>query len=87
MKRNPHEMSSREPLAIRAAVVAALAAAVNLAVAFGLPWSVDQVAAALGFVNVASIAVVVVWSRGAITPVADPRDSNGTPLTPDATDY
>ena len=72
---------TREPLAIRAAIVAAVAALIDVAVAFGLDLSVDQVAALNAAVGLFATAVVVVWSRGAVTPVADPKDANGLPLT------
>jgi hypothetical protein len=75
---------NREPLAIRAAVVAALAALVNLAVAFGWDLTVDQVAALNTAVGLVASAVIVVWSRGAVTPLSDPRDDDGVPLVPDA---
>jgi len=71
---------SREPLAIRAAVVAAVAALINVAVAFGWNASVEQLAAVNGAVGVVSALVVVLWSRGKITPVDDPRDANGERL-------
>jgi hypothetical protein len=64
---------TREPLAVRGAVVAAIVAAVHLAVAFGWSLTGPQEAALLAFVDVASIAAVVVWTRGRVTPVADPR--------------
>lgn len=75
-------MSGREPLAIRAAVVAAVSSIVSLLVAFGVGWTPDQTAAIMAAVNALSIAIVVVWSRGTVTPVADPRDADGTPLKP-----
>ena len=66
-------MMEREPLAVRGAVVAALAALVNLAVLFGLDWSAEQVGAVNTAVGLMATAVVVVWSRGKVTPVDDPR--------------
>lgn len=76
---------TREPLAIRAAVVAAIAALINVAVAFGWNLSVDQVGALNAAVGLVATAGVVVWSRGAVTPVADPRAADGAPLVPEAT--
>ena len=73
-------MTSREPLMIRAAVVAAVAALINLAVAFGWNLTVDQVGALNAAVGLVATAVMVVWSRGTVTPVADPRDADGAPL-------
>lgn len=77
---------NREPLAVRAAVVAAISSVLSLAGAFGVGWTGEQTAAVMACVNAVSIAVVVVWSRGAVTPVADPRDSSGQPLV-SADDY
>lgn len=79
-------MSNREPLALRAAIVAAISSGLSLLVAFGIGWTPEQAAAIMACVNAVSIAVVVVWSRGSITPVADPRDAQGAPLVPEATD-
>lgn len=79
--------TTREPLAVRAAVVAAIAALINVAVAFGWDLSVDQVGALNAAIGLVATAVVVVWSRGTVTPVADPRDDNGEPLTPTGSDY
>ena len=79
---------SREPLAVRAAIVAAVAGLINVAVLFGWDLSVEQVGAINTAVGLVGTAVVVVWSRGAVTPLSDPRDSNGDPLTTDdAKDY
>ena len=72
----------REPLAVRAAIVAAITAVINVAVAFGANLSVDQVASLNAFIGLAATAVVVVWTRGAVTPLNDPRDDNGQQLVP-----
>ena len=73
-------MSSREPLAIRGALVALVAAIVNLVVAFGVNLNAEQVGAINAVVGLAATAVVVVWSRGTVTPVDDPKDADGKPL-------
>ena len=73
----------REPLAIRGAIVAALVAVVQVAIAFGAPISADQFAVLSVAINAAATAVGVVWSRGAVTPVADPHNDQGQPLTPE----
>lgn len=65
--------TSREPLAIRAAAVAVADALVHLLVVYGLQLTEDQVAATSGFLNLASILAVVLWTRGKVTPVDDPR--------------
>jgi len=79
-------MSTREPLAIRGAVVALVAAILNLIVAFGVNLTTEQVGAINAVVGLAATAVVVVWSRGAVTPVDDPRGTSGEPLAADPTD-
>lgn len=63
----------REPLAISGAVVAAILAIVQVAIAFGADIDPEQYAALSTALSTAAIAVVVVWSRGKVTPVADPR--------------
>lgn len=63
---------NREPLVIRAAIVAAIDALIHLAIAFGLVLTGPQLAAMMLAVNTVSIAVVVVWTRGKVTPVDDP---------------
>ena len=73
---------NREPLAVRGAVVAAVAALINVAVAFGLDLTVDQVAALNAAVGLVATAVMVVWTRGKVTPVDDPRNSEGQELVP-----
>jgi len=75
---------NREPLAVRGAVIAVVSAGVQMLVAFGVPLTGEQEGALLAFVNVASILAVIVWTRGAVTPVTDPRDDYGDPLTPDS---
>lgn len=77
---------SREPLAIRAAIVAAVSGAINVLVLFGVDLSVEQVTGLNTLVGLVGTMVVVVWSRGAVTPVADPKDANGQPLVA-ADDY
>ena len=73
-------MSTREPLAIRGALVALVAAILNLVVAFGVNLNAEQVGAINAVVGLAATAVVVVWSRGSVTPVDDPRGADGEPL-------
>jgi hypothetical protein len=66
-------MIQREPLAIRGAVVAAVVAVIQVAVVFGWDLTVEQIAALSTAVNMIGTAVVVVWSRGKVTPVDDPQ--------------
>lgn len=75
-------MSTREPLAIRAAIVAAIAGVLHVFVAVGLV-PVDYEAPIVGAIDLVGTAVLVVWSRGAVTPVAAPKDDAGRPLTPE----
>ena len=55
------------------AVVAAVVAIIQVAVVFGWNLTTDQFAALAVAVNLIGTAVVVVWSRGKVTPVDDPR--------------
>lgn len=73
-------MNTREPLAIRGAIVAAVVALLQVAIAFGLPITPDQFAVISVAINTIATAVVVAWSRGAVTPVADPHNDQGQPL-------
>lgn len=66
-------MTEREPLAIRGAVVAAIVACIQVAVVFGWNLDTEQFAALAVAVNLIGTAAVVVWSRGKVTPVDDPR--------------
>lgn len=66
-------LSTREPLVIRAAVVAAITGLLHMLVVLGvLPLDVDMEAAVAGAVDLLGTAVLVVWTRGAVTPVKDP---------------
>jgi hypothetical protein len=58
-----------EPLIIRGAVVAAVNALLGLLVSFGVLLSTEQMQSINTFIDLASIAVLVIWSRGAVTPV------------------
>lgn len=74
-------MSAREPLAIRAAIVAAVTAVVHVAVVMGwLGITEAQETTIAGAVDMIGTVVLVVWSRGAVTPTADPRNDAGDPL-------
>ena len=69
----------REPLALRASIVAAVAACLNLAVLFGWDLTVEQVGAINTAVGLVATAVVVAWVRPSVTPVADPCLPEETP--------
>lgn len=71
----------REPLGPVAVVVAALAAILTALIAFGVDVSEAQVAAILGVASTVGPIIVWLWGRRRVTPVADPRDDDGAPLT------
>ncbi|WVX87943.1 membrane protein [Arthrobacter phage Snek] len=67
-------MTSREPLVIRAAIVAAITAVIHVLVVLGvLPILPEAETAVAGAVDLIGTAVLVVWTRGKVTPVADPK--------------
>lgn len=71
----------REPLAVAGAVVAVLQALLTVVV--GMGWwdlTAEQVALWVGFFGVLGTCAVVVWTRGKVTPVSDPRGIDGQPL-------
>lgn len=72
---------NREPLT-REAVIAALGALlVNGLVVWGLPLTADQVTWLQTLVSL-GVAAWIVWRvRPKVTPVADPRDDEGNPMT------
>jgi hypothetical protein len=61
---------SNEPLVIRGAIVAAINALLGVLVSFGVNMTPDQVQSLDTFLDLGSIAVLVVWTRGKVTPVA-----------------
>lgn len=67
-------MTTREPLAIAGCVVAFLQGLLTTVVLMGW-WKLtpEQAAAWLGLIALGGTSVVVIWSRGKVTPVADPR--------------
>ena len=74
-------MTAREPLAIAGAVVAVVQAILGAVVLMGW-WQLtpEQTAAWMSVIALTGTAAVVLWSRGKVTPVADPRDASGEPL-------
>ena len=76
----------REPLLTKASWVALVTAVIAVAVAFGLPLTDEQQKALIALAGVLAPVAAAVWARGQVTPVADPRDDDGQPLTP-ADDY
>jgi hypothetical protein len=71
---------NREPLAIRAAAIWAAQSLILAAVAFGWNLSAEQIATSFTAVSALSALAVVVWTRGKVTPVDDPRGPDGQPL-------
>lgn len=66
-------MRNREPLIIRGAVTAAVTAVLHVFVVLGvLPIDESAETAIAAAVDLVGMAVVVVWSRGKVTPTADP---------------
>ena len=58
-------------------------AGLHLAVLLGwAPLTAEQEAQAMLVIGLVGTAVVVVWSRGKVTPVADPHSADGVPLVP-----
>lgn len=75
--------ATREPLAIRAAVVAAVTAVLHLLVISGvLPLTAEVEGQAALVIDLAGTAALVLWTRGKVTPVDEPRAADGTPLVP-----
>jgi hypothetical protein len=65
---------TREPLAIRAAIVAAVTGILHVLVVTGvLPIDESAETAIAGAVDLAGTAVLVVWTRGTVTPVKAPQ--------------
>jgi hypothetical protein len=76
-------MTTREPLIVRAAIVAAVTALLHVLVVVGaLPIAPDAETAIAGAIDLVGTAILVFWSRGAVTPVADPKNDNGELLVP-----
>ena len=67
-------MLTREPLVIRGAIVAAVTALIHVMIVLGV-LHVDPSAetALAGAVDLIGTAVLVVWTRGKVTPVEDPK--------------
>ena len=77
----------REPLLTKASwVVAVVVAVIAVAVTFGPPLTDEKQKVLLALAGVLAPIGTAVWGRRSVTPVADPRDDEGNPLTP-ADDY
>ncbi len=78
---------NREPLAIRAAAIWAIQSIILTVVAFGWNLTGEQIAASFTAVSALSAFGVVVWTRGKVTPVDDPRiEGLGAYAPPDLDD-
>ena len=68
---------SREPLAFRGLIVAAVTAVLNLAVWFGWELNTESQAAITAVSGSLAALVVTFWGRGSVTPVDSPEDADG----------
>lgn len=72
------ELGRREPLAVRAAILAVVQALVVFGV---VEWGDAHIGAITAVVETAvALGLLVWWGRSAVTPVADPHDAAGKPL-------
>lgn len=76
----------RDPLVLKGLVVAVVTAIVNIVVWFGVDLDTDTQAAITSAAGSVAALVVAWMARGDVTPVSDPRDSEGNLLTPE-TDF
>ena len=75
----------RQPLLTTSGITAAVTAVIALLVAFGLDLTADQKVAILGVVSTVVVPAAIAWAaHGKVTPVADPKAADGTPLVKDA---
>lgn len=79
-------MRSNEPLIIRGAIVAAVNALLGVLVSFGVPLTPEQLQSLDTFLDLGSIAALVVWTRGAVTPVAKGSSEEVIPTVPEEPD-
>lgn len=69
----------REPLIIRGAITAAVVAILHVLVVTGVFVIPEESEAAIaGAIDLVGIAVLVIWTRGKVTPVADPKIPGAT---------
>lgn len=67
-------MSTREPLVIRGAITAAITAVIHVLVILGVFPIEPEAESAIGLaVDLVGTAVLVVWTRGKVTPVEAPN--------------
>jgi hypothetical protein len=73
---------SREPLFSSASIVAFATALLSCLVSFGLDITNDQQSKLLALIGIVASFAVAFLARPQVTPVKDPRDNLGQPLTP-----
>lgn len=73
---------NREPLTLKALGGMAVSAVLELVLVFGVTVPDGLKEALIGVVAVGGVLYAVVTGRMQVTPVEDPRDSDGTPLKP-----
>ena len=66
-------LSTREPTIVRTTVVAFVVAGLNVAVAFGVPISQEQMTVINSFLIAGGALMTILWVRPAVTPVDDPN--------------
>jgi hypothetical protein len=76
-------LASREPLITAATITGAVTAVLALLVEYGIDITDGQQQAILAVVAVAAPLIVALAARRKVTPVADPRADDGTPLIVD----
>lgn len=74
--------ADREPVLTAGAVVALVTALLAVLAAFGLPLTDDQTTAVVSLISVVAPIVVALLARPKVTPLADPKTNDGTPLVP-----
>ena len=76
------ESGAAEPVVIGASLQAVIVAAVAALTAFGVEWTQEQVGAVVGLSAVVIAFVVAFFVRKDVTPLSNPKDNAGRPLTP-----
>lgn len=70
-----------QPMITAAAITSVVGAIIALLISFGVNLTGEQQAAIMGLVTVASPWIVALVGRSTTTPLADPKDEDGVPLT------
>ena len=72
----------REPAVLINAIIAVVEAGITMLVAFGLQLEPAQQGAIMTFVITVGALLSTVLIRSRVTPLTDPRNNDGVPLTP-----